>query len=190
MIRRVTNSDNDIFIDTATQDRYVLISGCWFRARSMKGPWEYVSGERLSADFTKIPPTHEKASVLASIPGTPQAKEALIANEIPQTAAISRSAATLTVSYDGQPQFKVVEGTTLRYAVNASTPVIAVSASSYYAVVNGVWFVAGSATGPWTVATSVPAVVYTIPPGSRVHNVTCVKVYSSTPEKVYVGYTP
>ena len=186
----VTNSDNDIFIDTATQDRYVLISGCWFRARSMKGPWEYVSGERLSADLTKIPPTHEKASVLASIPGTPQAKEALIANEIPQTAAISRSAATLTVSYDGQPQFKAVEGTTLRSAVNASTPVIAVSASSYYAVVNGVWFVAGSATGPWTVATSVPAVVYTIPPGSRVHNVTCVKVYSSTPEKVYVGYTP
>jgi hypothetical protein len=186
----VTNSENDIFIDTTTQDRYVLVSGRWFRARSMRGPWEYVSGDRLPADFTKIPPAHEKASVLASVPGTPQAKEALIANEIPQTATISRSAAKLTVSYDGQPQFRPIEGTQLQYAVNTSTPVIAVSAGSYYAVMNGVWFVASSATGPWTVATSVPAAIYTIPPNSPVHNVTYVKVYGSTPETVYVGYTP
>lgn len=67
---------------------------------------------------------------------------------------------------------------------------IAVSASSYYAVTNGVWFVASSATGPWTVATSVPTAIYAIPPSSPVHNVTYVKVYGSTPETVYVGYTP
>jgi hypothetical protein len=186
----VSNSENDIFIETATQDRYVLISGRWFRSKSMKGPWEYVSGERLPADFAKIPPTHEKASVLASVPGTAQAKEALIANEIPQTATITRSAATLVVSYDGQPQFKPIEGTTLRYAVNTSTPVIAVTANSYYAVMNGVWFVANSATGPWVVAISVPTVIYAIPPSSPVHKVTYVKVYGSTPETVYVGYTP
>ncbi len=186
----VTNSENDIFIDTTTQDRYVLISGRWFRGKSMNGPWEYVSGERLPASFTKIPPTHEKASVLASVPGTPQAKEALIANDIPQTATISRSAAALAVSYDGQPQFKPIEGTTLKYAVNTSTPVIAVNAGSYYAVMNGVWFVANSATGLWTVATSVPTMIYAIPPSSPVHNVTYVKVYGSTPETVHVGYTP
>lgn len=186
----VTNSENDIFMDTTTQDRYVLISGRWFSGQSMKGPWAYVSADRLPADFAKIPATHEKASVLASVPGTPQAKEALIANEIPQTATISRSAATLAVSYDGQPQFKPIERTAMHYAVNTSTPVIAVSAGSYYAVMNGVWFVASSATGPWAVATSVPTVIYTIPPSSPVHNVTYVKVYGATPETVYVGYTP
>lgn len=186
----VTNSENDIFIETTTQDRYVLISGRWFRSQSMKGPWEYVAGDQLPADFAKIPATHEKASVLASVPGTPQAREALIANDIPQTATISRSAANLAVSYDGQPQFKSIETTTMKYAVNTSTPVIAVSANSYYAVMNGVWFVASSATGPWTVATSVPTTIYTIPPSSPVHNVTYVKVYGSTPEVVYVGYTP
>jgi hypothetical protein len=184
----VTNSENDIFIDTTTQDLYVLISGRWFCGKSMKEPWKYV--ERLPADFTRIPTTHEKTSVLASVPGTPQALEALIANEIPQTATISRSAASLTVSYDGEPQFKPVEGTVLQYAVNTAMPVIAVSESGYYAVQNGVWFVASSATGPWAVATAVPAVVYTIPPNSPVHNVTYVKVYGSTPEAVYVGYTP
>lgn len=186
----VTNSENDIFIETTTQDHYVLISGRWFRGKSMKGQWAYVSGDQLPSDFTKIPPIHEKASVLASVPGTPQAKEAVIANSIPQTATISRNTASLTVSYDGQPQFKPIENTTLTYAVNTSTPVIAVSTNNYYAVMNGVWFVAGSAIGPWVVATSVPAVIYTIPPSSPVHNVTYVKVYGSTPETVYVGYTP
>ncbi|MBI1765252.1 MAG: carbohydrate-binding family V/XII [Acidobacteria bacterium] len=186
----VTNTENDIFLETVAQDRYMLIAGRWFRGKSMNGPWEYVPGERLPADFARISPSHEKASVLASVPGTPQALEALIANEVPQTATISRNAASLTVSYDGQPQFRPIESTTLQYAVNTATPVIAVSADSYYAVLNGVWFVASAATGPWTVAASVPTVIYTIPPSSPVHNVTYVKVYGATAETVYVGYTP
>ena len=37
--------------------------------------------------------------MLVAIPGTPEAKEALIANQIPQTATISRTAAHLTVKY-------------------------------------------------------------------------------------------
>ncbi|MBL8188796.1 MAG: carbohydrate-binding family V/XII [Acidobacteria bacterium] len=185
----MTNTENDIFVDTLTQDRYVLISGRWFRGKSLNGPWEYVGGDWLPSDFGRIPPTHEKASVLASVSGTSQANEALIANEIPQTATISRNVAKLTVEYDGQPQFQPIETTTLKYAVNTSTPVIAVS-GNYYAVENGVWFVANSAMGPWVVATSVPTTIYAIPPSSPVHRVTYVKVYGSTPEAVYVGYTP
>jgi hypothetical protein len=184
----VTNSENDIFVEAATQQRYVLLAGRWFRAVSLQGPWAFV--ERLPADFARIPATHEKASVLASVAGTPQAKEALIANEIPQTATITRNAAALTVSYDGAPQFKTIESTTLRYAVNTATPVIAVSSDSYYAVANGVWFSATAATGPWMVAASVPSAIYTIPPSSPLHHVTYVKVYGATPEVVYVGYTP
>jgi hypothetical protein len=128
--------------------------------------------------------------VLVSVPGTPQAKEALIANAIPQTATITRTAATLTVNYDGTPQFKSIENTALRYAVNTSTPVIRIDANSYYAAQNGVWFVATSAIGPWAVATSVPVVIYMIPVSSPLHYVTYVKIYGSTPEVVYVGYTP
>lgn len=186
----VTNTENDIFIDTVTQSHYVLISGRWFRSHSMLGPWKFVPGAELPADFAKIHPAHPKAAVLASVPGTPQAREALIANNIPQTATIRRSAATLTVSYDGKPQFKPIENTTLEYAINTQTPVIAVGANSYYAVQSGVWFVAASPVGPWAVATSVPTVIYTIPPSSALHYLTYVKVYGSTTDVVYVGYTP
>ena len=186
----VTNTENDIFVHTPSQDHFILLSGRWFKAPSMLGPWQYVNSEKLPADFAKIPATHQRASVLVSVPGTPQAKEALIANAIPQTATITRNVATLTVNYDGTPQFKSIENTTLRYAVNTSTPVIRIDANNYYAVQNGVWFIATSAIGPWTVATSVPVVVYTIPVSSPLHYVTYVKIYGSTPEVVYVGYTP
>ncbi|MBK8464219.1 MAG: carbohydrate-binding family V/XII [Chloracidobacterium sp.] len=186
----VTNTENDIFVYTDTQDHYILIAGRWFSSQSMKGPWVYVPGEKLPRDFAKIPPTHLKANVLASVPGTPQAKEALIANSVPQTATIKLSAATLAVKYDGAPRFKRIENTTLQYAVNTATPVIAVDSKSYYAVQNGVWFVAAAPTGTWAVATTIPAVIYTIPTSSPIHYVTYVKIYGSTPEVVYVGYTP
>lgn len=186
----VTNTDNDIFVHTPSQDHYILLSGRWFKARSMLGPWQHVAGERLPADFAKIPVAHKKAAVLVSVPGTPQAKEALIANAIPQTATITRSTASLTVSFDGTPQFKPIENTTLMYAANTSIPVIRVDSRSYYAVHNGVWFVASSPAGPWTVALSVPVVIYTIPVNSPLHYVTYVRIYGSTTEVVYVGYTP
>ena len=186
----VINTENDIFVHTPSQEHFILLSGRWFKSQSMLGPWQYAASATLPADFAKIPVAHKKASVLVSVPGTPQAKEALIANAIPQTATITRNAASLTVSFDGTPQFRPIENTTLSYAVNASLPVIRVDSRSYYAVQNGVWFVATSAIGPWAVATSVPVAIYTIPVSAPLHYVTYVKIYGSTPEVVYVGYTP
>ena len=186
----VTNTQNDIFVYTATQDHYILVAGRWFSSQSMKGPWAYVAPDKLPADFASIPVSHAKANVLVSVAGTLQAKEAMIANSIPQTATVRRSTTELTVEYDGTPEFKAVENTSLQYAVNTSTPVIAVGSNNYYAVYNGVWFVATAARGPWVVATTVPGVIYSIPVSSPLHYVTYVRVYGSTPEVVYVGYTP
>lgn len=187
----VENTSATILLDLPSQEYYVLISGRWFRSRSLTdGPWTYQPNDQLPADFTRIPEPHPKGAALASVTGTPQSQEALIENTIPQTAAVDRSRATLSVPYDGDPQFQPIEGTPLQYAVNSPFPVIRVDQSSYYAVQNGVWFVATSPTGPWAVAASVPAVIYTIPPDSPMHYVTYVQVYRATPETVYVGYTP
>jgi hypothetical protein len=82
------------------------------------------------------------------------------------------------------------EGTSLQHAVNTPDPVIQVDPKSYYALKDGVWFTAPSPNGPWTVATTVPAAIYTIPVSSPLHYVTYVQVYGSTPQTVYVGYTP
>jgi hypothetical protein len=169
---------------------YILISGRWFGAASLQGPWTFMSGSDLPTDFAKIPLTDPKSTVLASVPGTPQAQEALIANSIPQTASITRSEAELNVKYDGEAVFVPIQGTSMNYAQNTSSPVIKLSDNNYYCVEAGVWFKALTPQGPWGVADSVPAEIYTIPPSSPIYYVTYVKIYGSTPDVVYVGYTP
>lgn len=187
----VKNTTANIFRNPETAGYYILLAGRWFQSKSLDaGPWEFVNAKNLPEPFPKIPEDSPKAGVLASIPGTPPAQEALIANSIPQTATITRGEAHLKVEYDGDPQFKNIEGTELQYAVNTATPVIRASDKKYYAVENAVWFVGPEPAGPWEVATSVPEQIYSIPPSSPLHYVTYVKVYRSTPEVVYVGYTP
>jgi hypothetical protein len=137
----------------------------------------------------KIPPDHAKGHVLASIPGTMQAREAAVSNQIPQTAAVKRSDAHLTVKYDGDPRFQPVEGTNMQYAVNTSSEVLH-AAGRYYAVDKGVWFVGDSSVGPWVVADVVPPEIYTIPPSCPLFHDRYVYVYGSTPDYVYSGYTP
>ncbi len=186
----MTNADHAVFIVAATNDYYVLVSGRWFKASNMNGPWAYVPGNALPPDFARISVHDPKANVLVSIPGTPQAKEAAIAASIPQTATVSRSKASLNVSYAGAPKFEPIQGTGLTYAVNTPTPVIETGRERYYAVSEGVWFVANSALGPWRVADAIPEAIYTIPPASPLHYVIYVRIYSTTPEEVVVGYTP
>lgn len=187
----VKNTSANIFRDLGNQDYYVLLAGRWFKSKSLAtGPWTFVERASLPEGFAKIPSSSPKAIVLASVPGTAAAKEALIANSIPQTATITRSEAQLRVEYDGEPHFEDITGTRLQYALNTATPVICVADKNYYAVENAVWFVAPSARGPWVVASVVPEEIYTIPPSAPLHYVTYVKVYSSTPETVNEGYTP
>jgi len=185
-----TNTRARVFLELGTQSTYVLISGRWFRARTLDGPWAYVPGAQLPQDFAKIPEESPNGAVLASVPGTPQAQEAVIANSIPQTATVTRSQATFTATYDGVPQWRPVSGTPLVYAANSPTPIIRVDAKTYYSLYNGVWFSAAAPQGPWVVAAVVPAVIYTIPVTSSLHYVTYVRVYGATPTVVYVGYTP
>jgi hypothetical protein len=182
------NTNGDLF--RLNGEYYVLISGRWFKGASFVGPWMFVSEADMPADFAKIPLDSPKGTVLASVPGTPQAKEGLIANSIPQTAAITRSEAKLTVVYDGEPAFVSIEGTSMKYAKNTTVPVIKVSDNNYYCVEGGVWFKAPAPQGGWRVADTVPSEIYTIPPSSPIYYVTYVKVYNATPEIVYVGYTP
>lgn len=188
----ITNTESDVLRDDATGQVYVLLSGRWFRAPSLSGPWTFVSGKDMPATFRDIPRGHREARVLASLPSTPEAEEAVIAASVPQTATVDRGQTRLAVAYDGTPDFQPVEGTSapLRYAVNTATPVIATADGMYYAVENGVWFVSASPDGPWTVATQVPDVVYSIPTSSPIHYITYVRIYGYSPEYAYVGYTP
>jgi hypothetical protein len=188
-LQYAADTDSQLFFNTADRAAYLLLSGRWFKAESLRGPWSYVAPRDLPADFARIPAGSAQAVALASVPNTPQAELAVLANSVPTTATVSRRDAAIQLSYDGEPKFKPIEGTRLSYAVNAQLPVILAS-SNYYALDNGVWFVATSPTGPWQVATEVPEEVYSIPPNSPVYYATFAHVYQSSDEEVEVGYTP
>ena len=186
----MSNTPSEVFLEVKTQQYYVLLAGRWYHSGSLdKGPWTYASAEKLPPDFMKIPPGSAKGHVLAFVAGTTQAQEAVLDAQIPQTAAIKRSEAKLNVTYDGSPKFERIKGTTMDYALNTGTQILKVQ-GRYYACDQAVWFVSDSPNGPWSVADSIPNEIDTIPPDSPVYNVKYVHVYDSTPEVVYVGYTP
>jgi len=186
----VQNTETAWIRDISTGDMYVLLSGRWFRAKTQDGPWTFVRSDKLPASFTDIPPASDIGGLRSSVAGTPEAGDAMRDAAIPQTAAIERDKATLTVTYEGDPKFEKIEGTHVSYAVNTSSQVLLIN-GAYYAVDNGVWFTSGSPKGPWAVADDIPDdEIQTIPPSSPVYNTTYVRVYDSTPNIVYVGYTP
>jgi hypothetical protein len=188
----VSNTVSHVFKELTAQRTYLLLSGRWFRAATFDGPWQYVRGAELPNDFARIPDDSPKENVKASVPGTPQAQEAAIANSIPSTVKVEQSKGAMDPppEYDGSPRLEPITGTPLSYVKNCPTPVIKVDAKTWYACQNAVWFVAASATGPWAVATSVPAIIYSIPASSPMHYVVYVRIYRYDGTYVWVGATP
>ena len=186
----VSNTESPWLRDLAANNMYLLLAGRWYRSKSKDGPWTFVPADELPASFNKIPPASDIGGLRTSVAGTDEAEDAVLDQHIPQTAAIKRSDASLTVEYDGKPEFDDIPGTSVAYAVNTGAQVLQIG-NEYYAVDEAVWFTSSSATGPWVVADSIPqAEIDKIPPSSPVYNTTHVHIYESTPDIVYVGYTP
>ncbi len=185
----VTNADNDVLMDVDSQEHYVLFSGRWYRSRKLEGPWSYVAPDALPATFADIPEDSEQSHLLAFVAGTDQAREALMDNKIPQTAAVKRGPAKLEIDYDGTPKFKRIEGTQMEYAINTSYSVLKID-GRYWVCHQAVWYEGPGPQGPWEVADYRPDAVSTIPASNPHYNTKYVYVYDSTPDVVYVGYTP
>jgi hypothetical protein len=168
------NTESDLFVQTAENQYYYLVSGRWFRAKSLDGPWSFATAD-LPADFSRIPLNTDRSRVLASVPGTDEAKDAVLLAQVPTTVIVDRAKAEaqVKVSYDGEPQFKPIESTSLSYASNTQDKIIRVG-DLYYLCFQAVWFMSTSPQGPWKTADSVPKEIYTIPASSPVYNVTYV----------------
>jgi hypothetical protein len=171
----VSNTDSDVFRMGTKGLVYYLVAGRWFSAPDFTGPWTFATPS-LPPDFKKIPLEHDRSRVLASVPGTDQAAEAVIIAQIPQTARVNKKALKAPdVAFQGNPEFTAIEPTTVQRAVNTDKDVFLIG-GSYYLCFQGVWFAGTSATGPWEVAQSVPQEIYKIPASSPASHVTYVTV--------------
>ena len=183
-----SNTTSDVFYRPANKTWYVLLSGRWFSATSLEGPWTFATPS-LPADFQNIPQGATYYAVRASIPGTSESAEARLKASIPQMARVATDGTVkVDVAYSGDPKFEPIDGTTLSYAVNSNEQVIKVG-ERYFVLKDGIWFVGDTSTGPFQVAKAVPDEIYKIPASSPVYNVTYVRVYDTEPDAVWYGYT-
>ncbi len=183
----VTNTESPLFKINKTW--YYLVAGRWFTTTNLqRGPWQYSA--ELPSQFSEIPDDAPDAAVLASVPGTVESRMAALEALLPTkvTAPIDGKP-PIEVSYAGDPKFETITGTELSRAVNSGYDIIQYE-GHYYLCYAGIWYDAISPVGPWTVATDVPAAVYTIPPSSPAYNVTQVKVVQTTPTTVVYSYPP
>jgi uncharacterized membrane protein YgcG len=183
------NTDSPLFVYNTTQTYYYLAAGRWFSAQNLAGSWTFAS-LNLPPDFANIPLSSPASAILASVPGTSEAKDAVLIAQIPTTMILNPATAATQakVTYTGSPQFAPITGTSLQYATNTADKVIQVG-DVYYLCLQGVWFMSATPQGPWTTAASVPQVIYTIPPSSPAYNVTYVTQVTNSNGYVESSYT-
>lgn len=183
----LSNTESDVFRLGADGPLYYLVAGRWFTARDFTGPWTFAT-LTLPAEFKMIPLEHPRSRVLASVPGTEQAAEAVLLAQVPETARVNRKELKApTITYNGDPQFAPIDGTSLARAVNTDKEVIK-AGDLFYLCFEGVWFMARSPNGPWSVADSVPDEIYKIPPSSPAYNVTYVTVKDEDKDDDWVEF--
>lgn len=184
----MANTDNDILLNIETQEYFVLLAGRWYKSTDLKSnQWTFVSPDSLPVDFYNIGTDTPVSNILAHIPGTKEAKMAVLETQIPQTAEIDRHSVDYEVTYDGKPTFKKIQDTDMLYAINTDKDVLLIN-GIFYSCDNGIWFESKEANGPWVVSTTRPDQVEDIPPEYPIHRVKYVYIFDYNPDFVTVGY--
>src|SRR5947208_2425226 len=175
-LMRIVNTRALMALDPQSGRYYLWLAGRWVEAPAIEGPWTAAAS-----------PPAALAELKASVAGS---REVDLFDDPSDDLKALLAKGELPAIYVSTGPAEPLAGTSLAAATNTPSAVIEVSPTSYYGCENGVWFQASSPAGPWAVAATVPQVIYTIPPSSRLYYVTFVRVYDSTPDVVYVGYTP
>jgi hypothetical protein len=177
----VTNTESPLFKLEANW--YFLVAGRWFTTTDLeKGPWAF--SKDLPKAFSAIPEDHARSAVLASVPGTVEARMAALEASVPRKNRLKPgSAPAVEVTYAGDPKFEAIPGTQVARAVNSGFDVFMYQ-NRFYLCHAAAWYVAESPLGPWGATAEVPAAIYSIPPDSPSYAVTDVKVTESTDDSI------
>ena len=143
-----TNTNSVVFVYKPSKQFYYLTAGRWFRTTDLQqGSWTYATPD-LPPDFAKIPLSSPASAILATVPGTEEAKDAVLLAQVPTAITVNQkeAAAKVKVEYAGDPKFEPIKGTSMEYAANTPDKVIKVG-DVYYLCLQGVWFMSPNANG-------------------------------------------
>ena len=133
----VANTDSDMIFHPQQFKYFLLIAGRWFVADDALGPWKTFRGT-LPKEFQQIPRDHRLAHVLSSVPGTPEAAEAIARAQLREEVVVKRRV-LLDVRYADKKINRVPLGEGAEIVKNSEDWVFKVG-SSYFACGRGVWF--------------------------------------------------
>ncbi len=177
----VSNTQSPLFVYKSTV--YFLASGRWFATSDLQsGTWSML--RKLPEVFSNIPVDHGMGYVRASVPGTLEARTALLEASLPEKKTVpADKSLVLENQYVGEPKFEKIANTSITRATNSGYEIF-LHQGVFYLCYEGAWYQSDNAEGPWTPAFRVPDVLYNIPASSPSYPVTQVKVASSTSTSV------
>lgn len=182
----VANTESDLLYHPKSSLFYLLLSGRWFQAEDVQGPWKEAFGS-LPEDFAKIPPDHVRAHVLWCVPGTAEAAEAAALAQIEERIALAGGTRT-EVRYDGKEIRTVpLEGTPLKLVVNTEDDVLQAE-GAYWCCARGAWFRSDDGRS-WELATALPAAIDQIPESSGAYHARFCRPYGKAEAGVVFGAT-
>ena len=141
-----------------SESLYLHLFDGWLRAEELGGPWRVTEGQPagLAAAAEESLRTQSADLLEGGVPdqqevdenGDPIAKPTLAEDPIPDV--LVSSAPTEVVVSDGAPEWIAIPETDLEFVENTTGNLFRnTSADSYYVLLSGRWFEAGSLDGPW-----------------------------------------
>ena len=168
---------------------YLLVAGRWFSTENLeRGPWKFTMP--LPEAFARIPEDDDDADVRASVPGTLEARRAVLEAELPETKTVkagARAGRRRSPTPAANRSSSRSRRREVARAVNTGNDIIQYG-DKYYLCYEGMWYVADKPTGPWAATADVPAAVYQIPPSSPAYPVTQVIVNTNDDGDVESSY--
>ena len=162
---------------------YLLVSGRWLTADSVdSAAWTFLDPAQLPPAFALIPESSRWAEALASVPNTPANNIALLATSFPSERTLPRST-TISVEWQGEPQFIATDLPTLFCATNSNALVLKLE-KDFYCNSLDAWFAASNPSGPWSVCVKIPRAIASLQIKSPLFEYRFIQVAESTPKTV------
>jgi hypothetical protein len=157
----VANTESDLFFHPQTNLYYLLVSGRWFTASEIEGPW--TAAGPLPEEFAKIPRDHVRGHVVWCVPGTPEAAEACALASLEERVTVNKYApAQVLFEPEGKgPVAEPLDGD-VKSVANTEDDCFAVG-KAWYACQRGVWFKSEDGRSKWLTCADVPEALRKLP---------------------------
>jgi hypothetical protein len=166
-LQSVMNTESDLFLHLPTNLYYLLVSGRWFSAAELEGPWTLV--EKLPDEFTRIPRDYVRGHVVWCVPGTPEASEACALASLEERATVNKYSTIRVLCEGKEPATAPLEGE-VKIVTNTDDDCLVVD-KTYYVCQRGTWWQSSTGKdGSWKPCVDLPAAIAKLSESTGLHH--------------------